>query len=138
MLSNKQRRKLNNFLSIIVILLSIFFGLVLLIYPKESIECKKSENECKIYSKNILGDYKIKKIFKISDINSFEIQEDGPSFRELNRKYFLVLLMKNGQKIQINNKVLRKERAETIYYNIISNDYYKIKGSLFKDAWALY
>ena len=46
--------------------------------------------------------------------------------------------MKNGQKVQINNKVLRKERAETIYYNIISNDYYKINGSLFKDIWALY
>ena len=138
MLSNKQRRKLNNFLSIIAILSILFFCLVTLINPTESIECKKSKNECKIYSKNILGDYKLKKIFKISDIKSFEIQKQVSTPRWINNEYFLVLLMKNGQKVQINNKVLRKERAETIYYNIISNDYYKINGSLFKDIWALY
>ena len=51
MLSNKQRRKLNNFLSIIAILSILFFCLVTLTNPTESIECKKSKMSVKYIRK---------------------------------------------------------------------------------------
>ena len=122
-----------------LILIALFFTIFLFI-PSQDIKCSKYKGTCSIYSNSAFTKSKLDYEFNIADIENYEITKHRHSAGR-NRHYTsygITIYLKSGEKVVIENETRSKERAEEIYYDMITNDYYILKGNLLKTILRIY
>lgn len=112
-------------------IIGIILLIILFCLPLRDIECSKIRGTCSIYSRSwLLRNSKLIKMFKISDIERYEIRKNCNKTRNsgCNASYGIYIYTKSGEIIHIDHETSSYERAQEIYNNMINNDF-TLKGN---------
>ncbi|MBR1424693.1 hypothetical protein IJ579_03930 [bacterium] len=121
---------------IIIILVLVILVLINPLFSLPDIECSRSKDICSIYSRNIiLNKTELVDQFNISDI------EDHYITMAPNHYYpsmDLTIYFKSRDYITLDFITKGEKRAEAIFYGILNDDNFTLKGNYWKSLFGNY
>ena len=119
---------------ITIILVLTVAGLLQPLLSLPDIECSKSKDICSIYSRNvIINKTELIDQFKISDIENHIITMAPchyyPSME-------ITIYFKSRDYITLDFITKGKNRAEAIFYGILNDENFTLKGNYWKSLWG--